>query len=241
MKGIAGAALSLVFLAIAVSHAGYLDELLKKVTPMAESELDTDTIIKGLKEALAVGTDKAVTQVSQVDGYFGNEAIKILMPEKMSSVADMLARVGFQEEVDNFVMSMNRAAEKAAPEAAGLFTDSIRQMSINDAKKILNGGDTAATDYFREKTGKQLGEKFRPRISESMNSVGVARYYKDMMDKYSQIPFAKDVAFDLDEYVTDKSVDGLFHMVAQEEKKIRTDPAARVTDLLKKVFEKQAP
>lgn len=239
MKSILGAALSVVLAVSAVSYAGFLDQLFKKVAPLATGELDTDTIISGLKEALSVGTDNAVRQVSQVDGYFGNEAIRILMPEKIRNVADMLSKVGFQEEVDNFVMSMNRAAEKAAPEAAGLFMDSIKQMSIEDAKKILNGGDTAATDYFREKTGKQLGERFRPRISESMDSVGVARYYKDMMDKYRQLPFVKDVAFDLDGYVTDKSVDGLFHMVAQEEKKIRTDPAARVTDLLKKVFAEQ--
>ena len=160
------------------------------------------------------------------------------MPENMRTVADVLSTVGYEKEVDAFVRSMNSAAEKAAPKAVPVFIDAIKAMTFTDAKSILRGGDTAATDYFKVKTSVQLYEAFKPIMSSSMNDVGVTRLYKDMMSKYASIPFVDRVSVDLDQYVTTKSLDGLFYMVGQEEKKIRTDPAARVTDLLKKVFEK---
>jgi len=169
------------------------------------------------------------------DGYFANQAIKILMPEKIRKVADVLGKVGYQKQVDEFVLSMNRAAEKAAPQAKSIFVGAIKEMSIEDAKKILNGGDTAATEFFKGKTSGKLYEAFKPIISSSMDEVGATRNYKDMMAKYTSLPFMKE-SLDLDRYVTNKALDGLFFMVGQEEKKIRTDPAARVTDLLKTVF-----
>jgi enolase len=138
--------------------------------------------------------------------------------------------------VDEFVLSMNRAAEKAAPQAKSIFLSAIQEMSFEDAKKILNGGDTAATEFFKGKTGGKLSEAFKPIISASMNEVGATRNYKEMMAKYTALPFMKAESLDLDEYATNKSLDGLFYMVGQEEKKIRTNPAARVTDLLKTVF-----
>ena len=162
----------------------------------------------------------------------------IMMPEKIRKVADVMKKVGYEKQVDDFVTSMNRAAENAAPAAASHFPDAIKGMTFEDAKGILSGGDTAATDYFRTKTSDNLYEEFKPIVSSRMNEVGVTRSYKTMMGKYTSLPFMKEESVDLDHYVTEKSVDGLFYMIAQEEVKIRTDPAARVTDLLKKVFGK---
>ncbi len=193
-------------------------------------------IVSGLKEALSIGTQKAVELVSQEDGYFGHELIKILMPEEMKKVTDALAAIGFQKQVDEFIMSMNRAAEKAAPAAVSIFVGAIKAMSIEDAANILRGEDTAATEYFKENTSEDLYAAFNPIISAAMEEVGVTQTYTRLMDKYSSLPFVSEIAIDLDEYVTQKSLDGLFFMVGEEEKKIRTDPAARVTDLLKKVF-----
>ena len=131
---------------------------------------------------------------------------------------------------------MNQAAERAAPEAKSYFVGAIKEMTFEDARNILKGGDTAATDYFREKMHDKLYGSFKPNISASMNEVGVTRLYKKMMEEYTRIPFMEAESLDLDHYVTEKSLEGLFYMVGQEEKKIRTDPAARVTDLLKEVF-----
>ncbi len=198
--------------------------------------LDDGQVVSGLKEALSVGTANAVGATSAVDGYFANAAIKILVPEKARKAAGVLQKVGFRQEVDDFVLSMNRAAEKAAPYARARFVGAIREMTFDDARRILRGGDTAATDYFRGKTRQKLYDDFRPVVSKSMDEVGVTRSYKRMMGKYASLPFARAESLDLDRYVTEKALDGLFYMVGQEEKKIRTDPAARVTDILKTVF-----
>lgn len=221
-----------------VSHAGFLDDIFRTLGVPAEKGIDNETIVSGLKEALSVGTENAVTSVSALDGYFANEAIKILMPGKIQKIGEVMKKIGYGQVVDDFVVSMNRAAETAAPRARDHFAGAIKEMTFRDAKEILNGGDTAATEYFREKTSGKLYEKFRPIISSSMNEVGATRAYKDMIGKYTTLPFVKEESLDLDNYVTNKSLDGLFYMIAEEEKKIRTDPAARVTDLLKKVFTK---
>ncbi len=240
MKKILGVMLAAFIIAVPFVYAGTFDSLLKGIgsSSSPQSGLDDSTIISGLKEALSTGTKSAVTNVSQLNGYFGNEAIKILMPEKLQNVANVLKKVGFQKQVDEFVLSMNRAAEKAAPKAADYFVNAIKEMSVSDARGILNGGDTAATEYFKKKTSSQLYDAFKPIVAESMNEVGTTRAYKEMMGKYDSVPFVQKESLDLDHYVTNKSLDGLFYMVGQEEKKIRTDPAARATDLLKKVFGK---
>jgi len=218
------------------ARAGMMDDLLKGTGPGKTAGPGNDQIVAGLKEALSIGTGNAVGATSKTDGYFGNEAIKILMPKKIGKVADVLGKMGYRKEVDEFVLSMNRAAEKAAPQAREIFIDAIRGMSIEDARKILDGGDTAATEYFKARTTGKLTEAFRPIVSSSMNEVGTTRSYKEMMGKYSALPFARSESLDLDRYVTDKALEGLFHMVGQEEIKIRKDPAARATDLLKTVF-----
>lgn len=223
------------------SHAGLFDDIVKGIGGVATKAgpADGQDIVAGLKEALTIGTDNAVGLVSLTDGYFGNQAIKILMPEKVRKIADVLGKVGYRKQVDEFVLSMNRAAEKSAPQAKSIFVSAIKEMTFEDANKILNGGDTAATEFFKGKTSGKLYEAFKPIVSVSMDNVGATRKYKEMMGRYTALPFTKAESVDLDHHVTNKALEGLFYMVGLEEKKIRTDPAARVTDLLKAVFGKK--
>jgi hypothetical protein len=219
-----------------------LDDVLKGAgalskTPGATagtSNLTTDTA--GIKEALAVGTEKAVKSLGRENGYFGNAAVKILMPSSLQKVAEVAKMAGYQKQVDEFILSMNRAAEAAAPLAAKYFGDAIRDMTLDDVRGILAGGNTAATDFFRRKTSDKLYTAFRPVVSQKVGEVGATRAYKDMMGRYQSVPLMGGQSLDLDDYVTKKSLDGLFFVVGQEEKKIRTNPAARTTDLLKQVF-----
>ncbi len=234
-------ALVVLLFCVAPCRAGLLDDLSREVLgPSGQgSSLDDTTIVKGLKEALATGTERAVTEVAKPDGYFGNQLIKILLPAKIQQAADVMGALGYQQLVDELVLSMNRAAEKAAPKAAGFFGDAIRQMTVEDARGILSGGDTAATRFFEEKTRSRLFEAFKPAVTTSMDQVGTARAYKEMVGTYGNLPAASLVglpSLDLDTYVTNKALDGLFLMVGEEEKKIRTNPAAQTTELLKKVF-----
>lgn len=245
MKRIIVLASAMCLVMLSPCQAGLLEDLSREVlspppSAQQQSSLDDSTIVKGLKEALATGTERAVTTVAKPDGYFGNQLIKILLPERIQSVANLLRQVGYQEQVDSFVLSMNRAAEKAAPKAASIFGDAIRQMTLADARGILNGGDTAATEFFERKTRDRLYTAFKPTVATSMNQVGTTRAYQEMIGKYEAVPMAASLtgipSLDLDDYVTNKALDGLFKMVAEEEKKIRTNPAARTTDLLRKVF-----
>lgn len=233
--------LAVLFMAWSPCHASFLDKFTRDIIPQSKQQgtLDSSTITKGLKEALATGTEKAVTEVSKTDGYFQNQLIKIMLPDKLQKASELLGKIGYQQQVDAFVLSMNRAAEKAAPQAASYFGNAIRQMSVEDAKKILNGGNTAATGFFEEKTRAQLFEAFKPQVTKAMDQAGTARAYKEMTGKITSSPLASlggTPSLDLDTYVTDKALDGLFKMVAEEERKIRTNPAARTTDLLRKVF-----
>jgi hypothetical protein len=208
-------------------------------TAAGGSGAGTGDVAAGLKEALAVGAGNAVQALSKSNGYFGDAAVKILLPQKLQTAAEVLKKAGYQKEVDDLILSMNRAAEQAAPKARPILEDAVKKMTIEDAQKILNGGDTAATDYFKAKTTPQLTAAFKPVVADSMNQVGVTRSYKALTDRYtSMVPFGKMDSLDIDGYVTQKSLDGLFVKVGQEEAKIRTNPAARTTDLLKKVFAK---
>ena len=219
------------------AHAGFGD-FFKKIggTVGSGGELSEGKIVQGLKEALEIGTDNAVKVVSKTDGYYQNPKIKIPLPDAVKKVEKVLRTVGYGPKVDQFELSMNRAAEQAAPEAKALFWDTIKQMSIADARKILNGKDNAATLYFREKTEDRLSQTFKPIVHTTMSTVGVTRYYQELDAKVRSIPFTERLNFDLDQYVTDGALDGLFLMLAEEERKIRQNPAARVTDLLKEVF-----
>jgi hypothetical protein len=192
----------------------------------------------GLKEALKVGTENAVNFTGKTDGYFLNQAIKILMPEKLRTFEKGLRAVGYGPQVDEFVLSMNRAAEKSAPFAKQIFWDAIGEMTFEDARKILSGNETAATEYFKGKTTDKLTAVFKPIVDKSMNEVGATHQYNELVGYYEKIPFVKKETFDLDHYVVTKALDGLFYMVGEEEKKIRKNPAARTTELLKEVFGK---
>jgi len=199
-------------------------------------ELSESRIIEGLREALQIGTTQAVQKVSLLDGYFNNPRIHIPLPEQVQKVEKLLRTIGLGAKVDAFELSMNRAAERAAPEAKSLFVDAIKQMTFSDARKILQGRENEATLYFEEKTRGRLYELFEPLVHNAMSEVGVTRSYQELDAKVRTIAFAEKLSFDLDEYVTGKALDGLFFMVAEEERRIREDPAARVTDLLKEVF-----
>ena len=201
--------------------------------------LSDSKIVDGLKEALQIGTGNAVQTVSKVGGYYNNPKIKIPLPGTIQKVEKLIRAAGYGSQVDAFELSMNQAAEKAAPEAKGIFWDAIKQMSFTDARKILDGPDNAATLYFKDKTYGRLSEVFKPIVHDSMSQVGVTEKYQELDQSMANIPFVGSMRFDLDKYVDDKALDGLFFMLAQEEKKIRQDPAARVTDLLKEVFGKR--
>ena len=200
--------------------------------------LDQGTISSGLKEALSMSTERAIAAVGRTDGFYGNQLIKILMPEKLRMVTDALSKAGMKKQIDAFILSMNRAAEKAAPKAASIFIDAIKGMNMGDAQKILNGGDTAATDFFKEKTAKNIYDAFKPIITASMGQAGTTQQFNNIMNKAKALPLMGNVSFDLDDYVTKKATGGLFLMLGQQEKNIRTNPGARSTELLKKVFGK---
>jgi hypothetical protein len=228
----------MVVLLTAFPVSAQLDRILKGLGIGEKSGLSDAKISSGLKEALQIGTENAVRFTGKKDGYFLNQAIKILMPEKLRTFEKGLRAVGYGPEVDEFVLSMNRAAEKAAPFAKQIFWDAIGEMTFDDARKILSGNETAATEYFKDRTTTKLTDVFKPIIGKTMNEVGVTRQYRELVGRYENIPFVKKETFDLDHYVVNKALDGLFHMVGEEEKKIRKNPTARTTELLKEVFGK---
>lgn len=198
--------------------------------------LSTDEIIKGLKEALKIGTQRAVDTVSKANGYLSNPEIRIPLPENIEKTGTLLRKFGLGSTVDQFEESMNLAAEQAAPKAKAVFLNLLDDMTLEDAKKIYQGSDDAATRYFEDKTRGDLTSEFKPLVVDSMNNVGVTKYYQDLVKKADNYPLISDLDLNLDKYVTDKALDGLFTMLAAEEKAIRENPAARTTDLLKKLF-----
>ncbi len=201
-----------------------------------KKNLSNDDIIGGLKEALNVGTNNSTASASKVDGYLKNTKIKIPFPPEAQQMEKTLRDVGMNEQVDNFVVSMNRAAEEAAKSAAPIFLDAVKNMTISDGMSILKDNDTAATHYLRKQTTADLIVKFTPIIRDAIEKVKVTSYWNPLVTKYNKIPFVKKQNPNLEQYVTLKALDGLFYLISQEELKIRKDPAAQVTDLLKKVF-----
>jgi len=233
-------AASILLIGVAAVSAGQSLDVSKLFQSKSSTDnLSNGDIVAGLKEALEVGAANAVDLTGKTDGYFGNAAIKILLPEQMRNVETGLRALGQGEQVDAFVLAMNRAAEKAAPAAKDIFVSAIKSMSFDDARKILTGGDTAATDYFRAKTTQSLTAAFRPVVDDAMKQVGVVQQYEKLQSAYKSVPFASALpSFDVESYVVGKALGGLFLVLGEQEKKIRTDPAAQVTDLLKKVFGK---
>jgi hypothetical protein len=200
------------------------------------SNLSDSKINAGLKQALQIGAENSVKLVGRKDGYFSNAAIKILMPKNLQPLEKGLRMVGYGPKIDDFVLSMNRSAEAAAPAARKIFVDAITSMSFDDARHILSGGDTAATDYFKSKTTSQLTAAFRPVVDKTMAQNGVTRQYNALTTQYKSIPFARKQDLDISDYVVGRALDGLFYELGEEERQIRKDPARQTTSLLKEVF-----
>lgn len=205
---------------------------------LAGMSLSNSKIADGLKEALTKGTGTAVANTGRPGGYFNNQAIKILLPSSLQTVGKGMRMMGMGAQVDDLELSMNRAAEQAAPAAKPIFIDAITHMSFEDARKILSGGDTAATDYFKKTTSKGLTTAFTPIVHQSMENVGLIRQFDQFVQSSPLGGLTGNESFNLDSYVVGKALDGLFYELAQEEKRIRTNPAAQTTSLLKEVFGK---
>ena len=204
------------------------------------SSLSNDDIVAGLKEALVTGSQKGATTLSQVDGFFANAALKIILPPEAAKVESTLRKMGMGKQVDEAILSMNRAAEDACKSAAPIFVNAIKQMSFQDALGILKGGDTAATGYLRNKTNAELTAAFKPVIDQSLEKVNATKYWNSLITTYNKVNIlgGQKINPDLSAYVTDKALNGIFYQVALEEKSIRKDPVARTTEMLKKVFAK---
>jgi len=193
-------------------------------------------IVAGLKQALEIGTERAVGRTSKPDGFLGNPAIRIGLPDSLDAMATGLRALGLGKNVDELEVAMNRAAEEASGEATEVFWQGIRQMSFSDARAILSGGDTAATEYFERTTRQPLFARFEPIVAKRVRSVGLGRSYSDLVDRYAALPFTSKPDLNLERYVTNRALAGLFSILGEEERRIRRDPAARTTALLKEVF-----
>jgi hypothetical protein len=201
--------------------------------------LSNDDIISGLKEALSVGANNAGSLSSRVDGFYKNTELFIPFPQEAIKVKNKLKDLGFENKINEFETSLNRAAEKACEQAAPIFVNAVKNMSIQDAMGILRGGDTAATGYLRKSTSGELKQKFKPVVQDAIDKVQVTKYWEPLITKYNQLTMftgGEKINPDLNEYVTQRAIQGVFKLVSAEEKKIRKDPVARVTDILKKVF-----
>lgn len=218
------------------SGSSSVDKILKNASSSGTGfNLSNDDIVNGLKEALRVGTDSSSKKLSKLDGFFGNAALKILMPAEAQKVETTLRNVGMGKLVDKAVLSMNRAAEDAAKGIGDIFWNSIKKMNITDGLQILRGGDFAATEYLKKMTTAELTTKFKPVIDASLTKMNATRYWNDVFSNYNMFSKQK-VNTDLTAYVTEKALTGLFYNISLEEQKIRKDPAAQVTSILKKVF-----
>jgi hypothetical protein len=228
----------LLFIAIICAQhtdAQLLKDAKKLLNPKNKGLTEKDAA-DGIKEALVNGTGESVKMVSTLDGYWGNPEIKIPFPAEAKDMESKLRAMGMGKKVDEFNESMNRAAEKAATEAKNIFIAAIKNMTVRDAINIVKGTDNAATMYLKNNTSPELIGKFRPIIKTSLDNVNATKYWGDLITVYNKIPFIKKMNPDLPQYVTQKAIDGLFIMIAKEELKIRKDPAARTSELLKKVF-----
>ncbi|MEI8202035.1 MAG: DUF4197 domain-containing protein [Bacteroidota bacterium] len=208
---------------------------------VGNKSLTNDDVVKGLKEALTVGSTNSVKRTSVPNGFYNNPKIKIPFPAEYNNIKTTVTNLGMKSTVDKFEKVLNNAAEEASKQATPIFTNAITKMNINDGMTILKGKDDEATQYLKKNTSVELKSKFKPVVQSATQKVELLKYWKPIMDKYnsvSKVFGAKKVNPDLDAYVTDKAIEGLFKLVAEEETKIRKDPMARVSDILKKVFAK---
>ncbi|MCX6296608.1 MAG: DUF4197 domain-containing protein [Bacteroidetes bacterium] len=205
-------------------------------TTPAANPLTNDEVINGLREALTVGTNNSSAFASKVDGFYKNPALFIPFPPEAQKVKDWAIKLGMTSQLEKFEMTLNRSAEEAAKDAAPVFINAIKGMSIGDGFAILKGADNAATQYLKDKTTTELRTKFTPVVQNAINKVELTKYWSPIINNYNKVPFVEKQNPDLTAYVTDRAMEGLFKLIADEEKKIRKDPVAQVTDILKRVF-----
>ncbi len=223
-----------------ISDADKTFQKVKSGNKSGGGSLSSADISAGLKQALQLGAQNATGKVSAVNGFFGNALIKVLMPPEAKKVENTLREFGLGSQVDDAILTMNRAAEDASAKALPIFINAIKNMSIQDGLAILKGGNNAATNYLKQKTTAALTAAFRPVIEESLEKVNATKYWSTVFTTYNELPTTfNKINPDLAAYVTERALNGVFVYIADEEQKIRLDPAARVTDLLKKVFAKQ--
>jgi len=218
------------------SNAQFLKKVSKALNTATNSDFTESEAVEGIKEALIKGTGESVNLVSALDGYFGNPEIKIPFPPDAKNAESKLRSVGLGKQVDKAILSINRAAEDAAKEAKPIFVAAISGLTIQDAIGIVRGKENAATQYLQRTTSPELKLKFQPVIKNSLDKVEATKYWTDLINTYNKIPLVQKINPDLAAYVTDQAIAGLFVMIAKEELKIRKDPLARTTELLKKVF-----
>jgi len=232
--------ITLLFSAVIVTSCDVLEEAASIVnTTPVKPQLTNDEVISGLKEALNVGIKNSVNLTSVTDGFLGNPAIRLPFPEDAIKIKQKAIDWGLQGQVDKFELTMNRAAEEATKEALPIFVDAIKNMSVSDGFAILNGGDGAATKFLRDHTTSQLVTAFSPKVADAISKVKLTEYWNPIVTKYNNamtLTGGEKLNPDLNKYITERAIAGLFHMVEIEENKIRKDPAARVSELLKKVF-----
>jgi len=200
------------------------------------SELKHGDVVEGLKEALIVGATNSSTEASQKGGFYNNLLIRIPFPEDSERMKTTLVKVGMQTQVNHFEKKLNEAAEEASNYAKEIFINAVKKMSINDAMSILKGNDNAATKYLEKQTSKELYIKFKPAVKNSIEKVHLTKYWGSLVNRYNTIPLTKEVNTDLEEYITNQAIEGLFVLIAKEEKNIRNNPKARVSEILQKVF-----
>lgn len=231
------------FFAFTIVKAQKIGDIIKSATGVATGVVNgngqtvsNDEIVKGLKEALSVGVKNAGASGSKTDGFYKNSLIKIPFPPEAKQMESTLKSMGMTTQVNKFTETLNRAAEKAAKDAAPIFINAITSMSLTDGISILKGGDNAASKYLQDKTTTELKGKFKPVVAAALKSVQITKYWNPLATTYNKVPMAQKVNPNLEDYVTIRAIEGLFKLVAQEETKIRKDPASRISDLLKKVF-----
>jgi len=223
------------FVFIIFSGCDTLSQVAQTTAQQYSNPTNTE-ISNGLKQALELGTSKSSDQLSVVDGFFANAAVKILFPPEAQKAEKTLRSIGLGKLADNVILSLNRAAEDAAKQAKPIFVSAIKQMTLQDVTNILLGNKDAATEYFKRTTTLQLSASFKPVIQTSLNKVGATKYYSDAATAYNKVPFATKINPNITEYVTQKAIDGLFYEIAKEELNIRQNLGARTTPLLQKVF-----
>jgi len=235
-RGVMAAAVTLAALLIGCTSAQISQVISDIGKDTGNSTPTSSEVAEGLKEALLKGVSVGADKISATDGYLGNTEIKIPFPPDAKRVEDRLRQIGFSNDVDRFIATLNHGAEDAAKEAKPIFISAIQQMTIEDAWSILKGQQDAATQYLKKTTSIQLKSKFKPVIQNSLSKVNATKYYGDLVGTYNKIPLVEKVNPNLDDYATDLAIQGLFTMIAKEEQNIRQNPVARTTDILKRVF-----